>query len=235
MAPQVSQRPLRLQLIPSSLCTMILNLLVPALILGVVEAQTANTTEGELSRTQENQTFITSTTANYSTVKPGNLTSSLLTDLQRQVENELLNNQTFPEVSEENEDFQDQEILFPGRHCDHEKLVEFSHYFCGDLFHVEMMSIKPEDWCVLNKIIWAYNNMSHCLEKLADLVGCYYPNPNIHDFFIEIHSIYFHNCTNDELLLVDAPHWLVITLTLIPVSLIPVLVYLVVWKSKFQE
>lgn len=34
MAPQVRERPLRLQLMPSSLCTMILNLLVPALILG---------------------------------------------------------------------------------------------------------------------------------------------------------------------------------------------------------
>lgn len=74
-----------------------------------------------------------------------------------------------------------------------------------------------------------------CLERLSHFVDCYYPNPDIEDFFLHVHSLYFHNCSKEELLLVDAPDGLVIALTLIPVSLIPVLVYLVVWKSKVQE
>lgn len=73
-----------------------------------------------------------------------------------------------------------------------------------------------------------------CLENLSNMVGCYYPNPHIQDFFLQIHLEYFQNCSKDELLLVDAPHGLVVALTLIPVSLIPGLVYLVVWKNKVQ-
>uniref|UniRef100_A0A7N8XDQ6 Si:ch73-334d15.2 n=1 Tax=Mastacembelus armatus TaxID=205130 RepID=A0A7N8XDQ6_9TELE len=80
-----------------------------------------------------------------------------------------------------------------------------------------------------------YNDLTVCLETASHLVNCYYPNPDIQDFFLYIHSKYFHNCTKKEFLLEDAPHGLVITLTLIPVSLIPMLVYLVIWKSKIQE
>lgn len=80
-----------------------------------------------------------------------------------------------------------------------------------------------------------YNNMTLCLERLSRLIGCHYPNPDIEDFFLHVHSLYFHSCSKEELLLVDPPSGLVIALTLIPVSLIPILVYLVVWKSKVQE
>ncbi|XP_074519514.1 receptor activity-modifying protein 2 [Halichoeres trimaculatus] len=210
---------------------MILNLLVPALILGVLDAQTANTTEGELSRVQENQTFITST-ADYSTVRPGNLTSSSYEDEKHHIENELLN-QTVHVITEDEENFQDQMEL-SHQHCLQEQLVKYSHEICGADFHMEMMLISTEKWCELDNIIRPYNNMALCLEELSGLLNCYYPNPNIQDFFIETHSTYFHNCSS-ELPLVDAPQELVITLTLIPVCLIPVLVYLVVWKSKVQE
>ncbi|CAJ1081422.1 hypothetical protein L3Q82_010159 [Xyrichtys novacula] len=230
MTPQVSERPHRLALIPSSLRTMILNLLIPALILGVVEAQTANRTEGELSGGHENQTFITST-ADYSTLKPGNLTTTSYKDELHRIEEELQNNQTTAVITEEDEDFQDQEIMFPGKHCQQDMLVDLGHMYCGDPFHQEMKSISAENWCDLEKIIRPYHEMTLCLEKLSNLVNCYYPNSNIQDFFLEIHSFYFHNCSNEELL-VDAPQGLVIALTVIPVSLIPVLVYLVVWKSK---
>lgn len=77
--------------------------------------------------------------------------------------------------------------------------------------------------------------MTKCLEELSQMVGCFYPNADIQDFFLHIHSLYFQNCSNKELLLLDAPDGLVIALTLIPVSLIPVLVYLVVFKNKVQE
>ncbi|KAF0025868.1 hypothetical protein F2P81_022749 [Scophthalmus maximus] len=80
-----------------------------------------------------------------------------------------------------------------------------------------------------------YNDMTFCLESASSSLGCYYPNPDTQDFFFFIHSHYFQNCTKEELVFEDAPHWVVMVLTLIPVSLIPVLVYLVVWKSKVQE
>lgn len=78
--------------------------------------------------------------------------------------------------------------------------------------------------------------MALCLEFLSHQVSCYYPNPDIQGFFVYMHSLYFRNCTvEEEVLLEDAPHELVVALTLVPVSLIPILVYLVVWKSKVQE
>ncbi|KAM6963566.1 receptor activity-modifying protein 1 [Tautogolabrus adspersus] len=213
---------------------MILNMLVPALILGVVESQTVNVTEGELSSVQGNQTFIT-TTAVYSTSKPENLTSNFYKDEHLQIEEKLPNNKTSAFIAEDDEGFQDQETKLPGKHCHQDLLVEYSHSICGEVFHMDMMSISKDNWCDLDNIIRPYNNMTMCLEQLSNMVGCYYPNPNIQDFFVEIHSFYFLNCSNEDFLLVDAPQGLVIALTLIPVSLIPILVYLVIWKSKVQE
>lgn len=73
------------------------------------------------------------------------------------------------------------------------------------------------------------------MEIVSQILGCYYPNQAIQALFLQVHTRYFHNCTKEELLFEDAPQWLVITLTLIPVSLIPMLTYLVVWKSKVQD
>lgn len=78
--------------------------------------------------------------------------------------------------------------------------------------------------------------MALCLEELSYIVHCYYPNPEIQGFFVYMHSLYFHNCTvEEEVLLEDAPYELVVALTLVSVSLIPILIYLVVWNSKVQE
>uniref|UniRef100_A0A668A9X6 Si:ch73-334d15.2 n=1 Tax=Myripristis murdjan TaxID=586833 RepID=A0A668A9X6_9TELE len=131
--------------------------------------------------------------------------------------------------------FQDQEQYRPRMHCNESLLVEYSHKFCGAAFHNSMQTISTENWCDLNYIIRPYNDMTLCMEELSGLVECYYPNPNVQDFFLDIHSQYFQNCSEEELLLLDPPHEVVVILTLIPVSLIPVLVFLVVWKSKVRE
>lgn len=79
-----------------------------------------------------------------------------------------------------------------------------------------------------------YNDLTVCLETLTSLVHCYFPNPDIQDFFLHIHSIYFHNCTEEEEEEEEAQAEdvtsLVVVLTIIPVSLIPVLVYLLLRK-----
>ncbi|XP_070708425.1 receptor activity-modifying protein 3 [Pempheris klunzingeri] len=167
-------------------------------------------------------------------MKPDNETFSLYREEKSQIEDELLNNQTSV-ITEDDENFQDQENEFLGRRCHRDLLVQYSYGLCAANFHKEMFSVGPEKWCVLEHIIRPYNIMTMCLEMLSNSVGCYYPNPDIQDFFIQIHSDYFQNCSMDELLPVDAPQGLVIALTLIPVSLIPALVYLVVWKSNVQE
>ncbi|XP_059180217.1 uncharacterized protein LOC131959128 [Centropristis striata] len=229
MAPQVTERPGR-----SLLPTMILYLLFPALIFGFVESQTANMTVEELNKVEGNQTFRELITN--STMQAGNVTSSLYIDEKRVIEDELQNNQTSV-IREDSENFQDQETEFPGRYCHEEELEVYSHSLCGDNFRMEMTSISPEKWCVLENIIRPYNTMTVCLELVSETFGCYYPNSIIQALFISIHSTYFYNCSSGTEIQQqppseDAPQAVVIALTLIPVSLIPVLVYLVVWRSE---
>ncbi|KAL3051875.1 hypothetical protein OYC64_001992 [Pagothenia borchgrevinki] len=208
---------------------MILYLLIPVLILNNVESQTANMTVEELSRDWGNQTLIELKTNNTGTMETGN---STYREEKTLIGDELEHNQTSG-ITEDNENFQDQEMWYPGRHCNVSEL-EKSIYFCGDVFHMKMMSISAEDRCVLDNIIRPYHDLTKCLEWLVDLMGCNYPNPTIEEFFLTIHTMYFNNCSM-EIPLEDAPQGVVIALTLIPVSLIPVLVYLVVFKSKVQE
>ncbi|XP_063748528.1 receptor activity-modifying protein 3-like isoform X3 [Eleginops maclovinus] len=130
------------------------------------------------------------------------------------------------------ENFQDQEIVNTGRHCLEDWLEIYSHSYCGLIFQMEMMKISTEDRCVLANIIRPYNNLTLCLEDLSNGFSCYYPNPTIQELFLTIHSKFFINCTTEKIPFEDAPQGLVIALTLIPVSIIPVLVYLVVFKSK---
>uniref|UniRef100_A0A3P8T4D1 Uncharacterized protein n=1 Tax=Amphiprion percula TaxID=161767 RepID=A0A3P8T4D1_AMPPE len=195
---------------------------------GIVDLQAANTTE-------RNQTFTVST--NNSTTKPNNVTSSLYADEKTWIEDELESNHTSAVITEDDESFQEQEDKFPGQHCHQELLVESSHFYCGETFHQEMKFISTEKWCILKNIIRPYHEMTVCLEEVSHLVGCYFPNPDIQDFFLFIHSTYFQNCSKGEggeEFLEDAPHGLVVLLTIVPVGFVPVLVYLVVWKSKGQ-
>ncbi|XP_033974755.1 receptor activity-modifying protein 3-like isoform X2 [Trematomus bernacchii] len=209
---------------------MILYLLIPVLILNNVESQTANMTVEELSRDWGNQTFIELKTNN-STMETGN---STYREEKTLIGDELEHNQTSG-ITEDNENFQDQEMRNPVRHC-HVSELEKSIYLCGDDFHMKMMSISTEDRCEVDNIIRPYNDLTNCLEWLVGLMRCYYPNPTIEEFFLTIHTMYFNNCSVEiPLELEDAPQGVVIALTLIPVSLIPVLVYLVVFKSKVQE
>ncbi|XP_036938467.1 receptor activity-modifying protein 1-like [Acanthopagrus latus] len=228
MAPQVSGRPQRLLLLPSAHPTMILYLLCTALILRVVDSHTVNVTEEELSTAKRNRTF---TSEN----KSFNWTASSHRDKNSQTENWLLNNQTSAVITEDDENFQDQEIYFPSKHCLQHLLKNLSHEYCGAPFHTAMQSVSTAKWCVLKNVIRPYNAMTICLEEVSQVLGCYYPNPDIQDFFIYIHSLYFQDCSSQDPLETDAPRSMVIVLTLIPVTIIPVLVYVVVRKSEFQD
>ncbi|XP_040031792.2 receptor activity-modifying protein 3 [Gasterosteus aculeatus] len=211
---------------------MILNLLVPVLLvlLAGVESQTANMTEEECSQVKRNQTSSQSAPQN-STMTTGNMTLSWYENKTSVIEGELHGNQTSALVTEEDESFQEQENAITGRDCQEKDLEEFSPSICGADFHKEMAIVGPRKWCEMENIIRPYNDMSLCLEALSHHVGCYSPNPITQAFFLSIHSLYFHNCSEEDPQFVDAPHGLVVALTLVPVSLIPVLVYLVVWKS----
>ncbi|XP_026206462.1 receptor activity-modifying protein 1-like [Anabas testudineus] len=205
---------------------MILYLLAPFIILGFVESLTnvTNTPRTEERNTAEqNQTFTVSP-LDKSTITPDNVS---------QIEDGLKNNQSL--ITEDNEAFQDYENHLSLQGCSRPLLIKSCQVYCVNDFQREMEKLSTEDWCVMEKIIIPYNIMTLCMEGMSQAVRCYYPNQDIENLFLDVHSSYFKNCTKEELQFEDAPKWLVITLTLIPVSLIPILTYLVVWKSKVQE
>ncbi|XP_035997938.1 receptor activity-modifying protein 1 isoform X1 [Fundulus heteroclitus] len=200
-----------------------------AIFLCVVVSQPANITD-EFNKVSKNQTFSVFTYGN-GAINPKNGTTTLYKDELKDLD-ELEKNNTFSVISEDNENFQDQENEFPNKDCHRDDLIKFSHVLCGDPFHAEMHNISTDDWCVLKSIIRPYNDLTRCLEIVTNYVGCYFPNSDNQDFFLYIHSSYFQNCTEKaEDMLEDAPTSLVVALTIIPVSLIPVLVCLVLWKS----
>ncbi|KAG8008824.1 Receptor activity-modifying protein 3 [Nibea albiflora] len=221
MAPQVSDQPRKLQLMPSS--AMILYLLFPALLLGTVRSQT----EGVMSK--GNQALNESTTDS-GRMNPGNVTSSVYQDSMSQIEDELESNRTI--ITEDDENFQKQE--FTGL-CQEGMLLQYAEQLCGENFMTEMRSVSTENWCILENIIRPYNDLTICIERLSNILGCYYPNRSTQDFFLQIHSQYFHNCSNEDAHFVEEPHSLVVVLTLIPVSLIPALVYIVIWKNHSES
>nr|XP_057924472.1 uncharacterized protein LOC131126207 [Doryrhamphus excisus] len=148
-----------------------------------------------------------------------------------QIQNQL-ENQTRLVVGEDEENFQDYEDHLSGARCQQDLLVEASHVMCGSAFHQHMEHLGPDERCILDNVIRAYNDMTLCLEALAHWAGCFYPNANIQDFFLLVHSSYFLQCSGEERHLEDAPYWLSVALTLGTVAVIPVLVYLVGWRSK---
>ncbi|KAM3591625.1 uncharacterized protein V6R79_005122 [Siganus canaliculatus] len=196
-------------------------LLVPVLVLvlGVVDSQRTNMTEEEPGRVALNQTFSPFHSFNASDHSV-NATSSWNQDQMRHIEEELHNNQTSV-VTEDDESFQDQVMV---QHCDRPMMDYYCQVLCQEPFHSQMMLIPAEDWCVLKKVIRPYDELSECLEEVSGLIGCYYPNPSTQDIFLDVHSHYFHDCSPE---IDDAPHGVVMALTIVPVCLIPVLVYLV--------
>ncbi|XP_037546893.1 receptor activity-modifying protein 1-like [Nematolebias whitei] len=199
---------------------MTLCLLLPALVLGVTVPPSANTTEETLDvwRNRTVQVYTTN-----SPTEPNGPTAEL--------EGERRRNQSSAVLTEDDERFQNQEVQSTRRHCDRVQLLELSHSYCGAKFQDDLQQLDAADWCVLENVIGPYNDLTVCLETLTAMVDCYFPNRDIQDFFVHIHSSFFHNCTEEEEdLCEDAPTSLVVALTIIPVSFIPVLVYLVVWK-----
>lgn len=137
---------------------------------------------------------------------------------------------------EDSETFQDQEKYVPVFHCpDAASLEIYNHMYCGAGFQKLMANISKERWCDWEEIVLPYNQLSECMENLAGILNCYYPNQQSQAFFVAMHEIYFRNCQEEEEVPWDAPPSLVLALTLLPVSLIPILVFMVVWKNNVRE
>ncbi|XP_043091802.1 receptor activity-modifying protein 2 isoform X2 [Puntigrus tetrazona] len=101
---------------------------------------------------------------------------------------------------------------------------------CQYNFVAAMDSMNSTDWCSLEKVKSAYNNFTVCTETVAECLLLPWPNQLVEQMFVNIHSTYFHDCPTEALR--DPPPSIILALVMTPICLIPVMVVLVVLKTK---
>lgn len=103
-------------------------------------------------------------------------------------------------------------------------------HLCLSNFEVAMESLNSSDWCVWGNVNSLYSNLSHCTEEISDCLLIPWPNPLVEQTFVDIHSKYFKDCPTEELS--DPPPAIIMALVITPICLIPIMVSLVVLKTK---
>lgn len=76
----------------------------------------------------------------------------------------------------------------------------------------------------------SYSNLSLCTEDIFDCLLVPWPNPFVEEIFVKIHTTFFRDCPTEELS--DPPPAIIFALVITPICLIPVMVSLVVLKTK---
>ncbi|TWW70209.1 receptor activity-modifying protein 2 isoform X2 [Takifugu flavidus] len=104
------------------------------------------------------------------------------------------------------------------------------HNECLKIFEDEMVSRNRDDWCNWGNVSGLYSNLSLCTEKVFDCLLIPWPNPFVEAIFVDIHATFFRDCPTEELN--DPPPAIVFALVITPICLIPVMVSLVVLKTK---
>ncbi|XP_031168774.1 receptor activity-modifying protein 2 isoform X3 [Sander lucioperca] len=97
-------------------------------------------------------------------------------------------------------------------------------------FDEAMASLNNTDWCTWGNVSILYSNLSLCTEEISDCLVIPWPNPLVEQTFVNIHSRFFKDCPTEQLS--DPPPVIVFALVITPICLIPVMVSLVVLKTK---
>ncbi|XP_018557832.1 receptor activity-modifying protein 2 isoform X2 [Lates calcarifer] len=103
-------------------------------------------------------------------------------------------------------------------------------HLCLNKFETAMTSLNSTDWCTWGNVRASYSDLSLCTEEMSDCLFIPWPNPLVEDTFVNIHSKFFKDCPTEELS--DPPPVIVFALVITPICLIPVMVSLVVFKTK---
>ncbi|XP_069570865.1 receptor activity-modifying protein 2 [Brachyistius frenatus] len=111
-----------------------------------------------------------------------------------------------------------------------ECLSQMFNHLCLLNFEAAMSSINSTDWCTWGNVNSLYSNLSLCTEEISDCLLIPWPNPLVEQTFVNIHSKFFRDCPIEELN--DPPPLIVFALVITPICLIPIMVSLVVLKTK---
>ncbi|KAG5854977.1 receptor activity-modifying protein 2-like isoform X1 [Anguilla anguilla] len=119
------------------------------------------------------------------------------------------------------------DLSFRERNLCYEWLI---NQMCFEPFNKSMSTLNPKEFCQWNSIKSPYDKFTICTEERADCLLIPWPNKLVERMFVEIHSNYFKSCPTQEL--DDPPPSIVFALVMTPICLIPVMVVLVVMKTK---
>ncbi|XP_070704068.1 receptor activity-modifying protein 2 isoform X2 [Pempheris klunzingeri] len=111
-----------------------------------------------------------------------------------------------------------------------ECLSKLFDLLCLSNFEHGMASLNNIDWCTWGNVSGLYSNLSLCTEEISDCLLIPWPNPLVEQTFVNIHSKFFKDCPSEELS--DPPPVIVFALVITPICLIPIMVSLVVLKTK---
>ncbi|KAK1877496.1 Receptor activity-modifying protein 1 [Dissostichus eleginoides] len=114
----------------------------------------------------------------------------------------------------------------PTMECLHNLLV----HLCIPKFNEAMKSMNRTNWCTWGNVSNYYSNLSLCTEDISDCLMIPWPNPLVEQTFVDIHSRFFKECPSEELS--DPRPVIVMALVITPICLIPLMVSLVVLKTK---
>ncbi|XP_032393650.1 receptor activity-modifying protein 2 isoform X2 [Etheostoma spectabile] len=103
-------------------------------------------------------------------------------------------------------------------------------HLCLLKFDGAMASLNNTDWCSWGNVSVLYSNLSLCTEEISDCLVIPWPNQLVEQTFVDIHSRFFKDCPTEQLS--DPPPVIVFALVITPICLIPVMVSLVVLKTK---
>ncbi|XP_051872208.1 receptor activity-modifying protein 3-like [Pristis pectinata] len=108
-------------------------------------------------------------------------------------------------------------------------------YWCGYLFENQLNEMNSSDWCNFTLIAGYYSTFSFCTEFSTESVYCYWPNPQVEKYVINIHKLFFSNCTSEIIIFQDPPDDILFILITVPICLTIVMIAVVVWCSKRSD
>ncbi|GCC38760.1 receptor activity-modifying protein 2 [Chiloscyllium punctatum] len=117
-----------------------------------------------------------------------------------------------------------------------ELLFNVSYEYCGKPFEKSIQNTGQLQWCSWTAIASFYNTLTECSEIIMEYYGSYWPNEAGEKLLILMHNHYFKDCILEEVpTLSDPPENIVLGLIMVPISIIPIIVTLVVWCNKNTE
>ncbi|XP_028322423.1 receptor activity-modifying protein 1-like [Gouania willdenowi] len=103
---------------------------------------------------------------------------------------------------------------------------------CLAKFTLDIGGVDRSLWCSWPDTLEIYEGLTNCTYQVALRMDCYWPNQVVDRFFMEVHQIYFHDCSLTGRLIHDPPVSVLAPFIAVPVFITLFMTAVVVWRSK---